>query len=71
LAVFLRKNTWIFGYGLNYIFNSPLTGEKLEQVVTGYNAFSAGKRIDALMQTKGIISSLFWRNKNPSNISSE
>lgn len=55
---FFESNTWIFGYGLNYIFNSPLSGKKLEQVVSGYNAFSAGKRIDALMQTKGLISSL-------------
>lgn len=55
---FFEMNTWIFGYGLNYIFNSPLSGKKLEQVVSGYNVFSGGKRIDALMQTKGIISSL-------------
>lgn len=55
---FFEKNTWIFGYGLNYIFNSPLQGRKLEQVVSGYNVFSAGKRIDALMQTKGLVSSL-------------
>jgi hypothetical protein len=55
---FFEKNTWIFGYGLNYIFNSPLQGKKLEQVVSGYNVFSAGKRIDALMQTKGLVSSL-------------
>ena len=55
---FFEQNTWIFGYGLNYIFNSPLGGKKLEQVVAGYTVFSAGKRIDALMQTKGLISSL-------------
>jgi hypothetical protein len=55
---FFEKNTWIFGYGLNYIFNTPLEGKKLEQVVSGYNAFSAGKRIDALLQTRGMISSL-------------
>lgn len=55
---FFEKNTWIFGYGLNYIFNSPLQGKRLEQVVSGYNVFSAGKRIDALMQTKGLVSSL-------------
>jgi hypothetical protein len=55
---FFEKNTWIFGYGLKYIFNSPLEGRKLEQVVAGYNVFSSGKRIDALMHTKGIISTL-------------
>lgn len=55
---FFEKNTWIFGYGLNYIFNTPLSGKKLEQVVAGYNVFSAGKRVDALMTTRGLISSL-------------
>jgi hypothetical protein len=55
---FFEKNTWILGYGLNYIFNSPLDGEKLEQVVKGYDAFSAGKRVDALLKTRGIINSL-------------
>ncbi|WP_420575102.1 Shedu immune nuclease family protein [Kordia sp.] len=54
---FFEKNTWIFGYGLNYIFNSPLEDEKLEQVVAGFNFNSSGKRIDALMKTKGVVSS--------------
>ena len=54
---FFEKNTWIFGYGLSYIFNSPLENKKLEQVVSGYNFNSSGKRIDALMKTRGIINS--------------
>lgn len=54
---FFERNTWIFGYGLKYIFNSPLDDKKLEQVVAGYNFNSSGKRIDALMKTRGIISS--------------
>ncbi len=54
---FFEKNTWIFGYGLNYIFNSPLDDKKLEQVVAGYNFNSSGKRIDALLKTRGIINS--------------
>lgn len=54
---FFERNTWIFGYGLNYIFNSPLDDKKLEQVVAGYNFNSSGKRIDALMKTRGIINS--------------
>jgi hypothetical protein len=53
---FFEQNTWIFGYGLNYIFNSPIEDKKLEQVVSGNNFNSAGKRIDALMKTRGIIS---------------
>jgi predicted transcriptional regulator len=54
---FFERNTWIFGYGLNYVFNSPLENKKLEQVVSGFNFNSAGKRIDALMKTRGIINS--------------
>ena len=55
---FFEKNTWILGYGLNYILNAPLEGEKLEQIVNGATVFQKGKRIDALMKTKGIINSL-------------
>ena len=54
---FFENNTWIFGYGLSYVFNSPLDDIKLEQVIAGFTFNSAGKRIDALMKTKGIISS--------------
>lgn len=54
---FFEVNTWIFGYGLNYIFNAPLQDAKLEQVVSGYNFNSSGKRIDALMKTRGLINS--------------
>ncbi len=55
---FFEKNTWILGYGLNFIFNTPLEDGKLEQVVSGYDVFSRGKRVDALMKTRGIINSL-------------
>jgi len=55
---FFEKNTWILGYGLNYIFNSELDEKKLEQVVKGYDFNNAGKRIDILMKTKGLINSL-------------
>ncbi len=55
---YLEHNTWIMGYGLSYIFNSPLDGVKLEQVVSGSTVFQKGKRIDALLKTRGIINSL-------------
>lgn len=55
---FFEKNTWIFGYGLNYYFNSPLDGEKLEQVVKGHDFVGAGKRVDALLKTHGLVSAL-------------
>ncbi len=55
---FFEANTWIFGYGLSYQFGSGLDERKLEQVVSGYDLAGAGKRTDALMKTRGRISSL-------------
>lgn len=52
---FFEANTWIFGYGLNFVFNAPLEGRKLEQVVSGHNLANAGKRVDALLSRRGII----------------
>jgi len=52
---FFEANTWIFGYGLNFVFNAPLEGKKLEQVVAGYNVSSSGKRVDALLSRRGLI----------------
>ena len=55
---YFEKNPWIFGYGLGYIFLSTLDDKTLEQVVQGHDVNSHGKRVDALMKTKGIISNL-------------
>jgi hypothetical protein len=55
---FFETNTWIFGYGLSYQFLSKLDERKLEQIVRGRDLTAAGKRSDALMKTRGIISSL-------------
>ena len=55
---YFEKNPWIFGYGLGYVFLSGLDDKKLEQVVQGHDVNSYGKRVDALMKTKGIISNL-------------
>jgi hypothetical protein len=55
---FFEKNTWIFGYGLGYLFLSSLDDRKLESVVQGHSIVSHGKRADALMRTRGLISSL-------------
>jgi|TARA_A100000171_G_scaffold11625_1_gene9514 hypothetical protein len=55
---YFEKNPWVFGYGLGYIFLSALDDKKLEQVVQGHCVDSHGKRVDALMKTKGIISNL-------------
>jgi hypothetical protein len=55
---FFEKNPWIFGYGLNFVYLETLNEQKLEQVVQGYRIGSHGKRVDALMKTRGVISSL-------------
>ncbi len=55
---YFEKNPWVFGYGLGYIFLSGLDNKKLEQVVQGHSVNTNGKRVDALMKTKGIISNL-------------
>jgi hypothetical protein len=55
---YFERNQWIFGYGLSYIPVAGLTDRKLEQVVQGHSVASDGKRVDALLRTRGIISSL-------------
>lgn len=55
---YFEKNPWVFGYGLGYIFLSGLDDKKLEQVVQGHSIVEHGKRVDALMKTKGVISNL-------------
>jgi hypothetical protein len=55
---FIEANTWIFGYGLSYQFLSHLDGRGLEQVVRGSDLTSRGKRSDAIMKTRGLISSM-------------
>jgi hypothetical protein len=55
---FFEKNPWIFGYGLSYIQLSSLDDKKLEQVVHGHTVSEHGKRIDALLRSRGVISSL-------------
>ncbi|QUE91165.1 Shedu anti-phage system protein SduA domain-containing protein [Pseudomonas sp. SCA2728.1_7] len=55
---FFQENQWIFGFGLNYLFNTPLQDGRLEQVVAGHSVKGAGKRVDALLSSNGMISSL-------------
>lgn len=55
---FFEKNPWIFGYGLSYVYLAALDDKKLEQVVKGFSVGQHGKRADALMKSKGAISSL-------------
>jgi hypothetical protein len=55
---FFEKNTWILGYGLDYIFNSELNSKKLEQITSGSNFNSGGKRTDGLLKSLGAVNSL-------------
>jgi hypothetical protein len=55
---FFEKNPWIFGYGLSYIQLSSLDDKKLEQIVHGHSVTGPGKRVDALLRSRGVISSL-------------
>lgn len=55
---FFEANTWIFGYGLSYIFQTELDDKKIEQVVSGHDFNNSGKRVDGLLKTAGIIKSL-------------
>ncbi|WP_435191752.1 Shedu anti-phage system protein SduA domain-containing protein [Streptomyces sp. bgisy126] len=58
---FFEANQWIFGYGLNLIACESIDDGKLERITTGANIFSgAGKRIDAIMRSKGLISSMLF-----------
>ena len=55
---FFERNPWIFGYGLDYVFTTNLDDKKLEQVVSGADLNQSGKRVDALLRTRGRVSSL-------------
>jgi hypothetical protein len=58
---FFEENTWIFGYGLKLVACEALDPEKLERITSGANIFTgAGKRVDAIMRSKGYVSSLLF-----------
>ncbi|MEU3787738.1 Shedu anti-phage system protein SduA domain-containing protein [Streptomyces sp900129855] len=58
---FFEANQWIFGYGLNLIACESIDDGKLERITTGADIFGgAGKRIDAIMRSKGLISSMLF-----------
>ncbi|MFD7408762.1 Shedu anti-phage system protein SduA domain-containing protein [Streptomyces sp. NPDC059866] len=58
---FFEENPWIFGYGLTLVACGPYDDGKLERITTGANLFAgAGKRSDAVMRSKGFISSLLF-----------
>lgn len=58
---FFEENRWIFGYGLTLVSCDAISDDRLEQMTTGADLFSGGgKRIDAVMKTRGFIHSLLF-----------
>lgn len=58
---FFEENQWIFGYGLNLVACEAYSDKGLELITTGANVFTGGgKRIDAVMRTRGFIQSLVF-----------
>lgn len=57
---FFERNQWIFGFALHYVIGEGVQPERLEQVVAGHSIAGAGKRTDALLQTRGILKSLCY-----------
>jgi hypothetical protein len=55
---FFEKNPWIFGYGLSYVYSSGLDEKRLEQVVRGFHVGQSGKRVDGLLKTRALVSTL-------------
>lgn len=58
---FFEENQWVFGYGLQLISCEGLDDSKLETTVVGNDLLDgSGKRIDALLKTKGTISKFLF-----------
>lgn len=58
---FFENNSWIFGYGLQLVACEGLDDKKLEQIIIGNDVIDgSGKRIDALLKTKGNISKILF-----------
>lgn len=55
---YFEANKWIFGFGLSLVVLGPLQDRNLEQIVRGADLTGVGKRADAVLKTRGLISSL-------------
>jgi hypothetical protein len=55
---FFDSNRWIFGFGLSGQLLLGWDEQKFETTIQGADAWTRGKRTDALMQTAGILRSL-------------
>jgi len=56
----LEANPWVLGVGLGGQLLTSWDDEKLEQVTSGSSIRTAGKRVDALMRTNGIVRSMVF-----------
>ena len=58
---FFESAAWIFGYGLSLVWHDSIADGKLERITTGANIWDGGgKRIDALMRSRAVISTLLF-----------
>lgn len=57
---FFEQNTWVFGLGLDLVFGEGALQGKLERTVSGYSIAEPGKRVDALLRSRGAIKSLCY-----------
>lgn len=66
LQEFFEANKWLIGLALDTHLFTSVNQKKLEQVTTGFSVSGAGKRIDALLKTSGVIRSIaFAEIKKP------
>lgn len=64
---FFEANKWLMGLALDTHLFTSVNEDKLEQVTTGFSVTGAGKRVDALLKTAGVIRSIaFAEIKKPS-----
>ncbi len=56
----LEANPWILGVGLGGQLLTSWSDERLEQITSGANIKSSGKRTDALLRTNGIVRSMVF-----------
>lgn len=58
---FFESAPWIFGYGLNLVSHAGMDDGKLERITVGANIWTgAGKRSDAMLRTRALISTLLF-----------
>lgn len=53
--IFFEQHKWIFGYGLEYVFNGPISKHKFQQTLRGSSLVEAGKRPDGILKTIGAV----------------